>query len=1248
MSKPTLVQTLFNQPSQSYRPPPDRREYYSTRAEMLRIAAESVPRRPPYDDEEEEEEEEEEEDDDDDSEVDLDVFFTPNQSPRTSMASSSATFRRPSRRSLTADPPAPQPHPLALAPSPEPTAPSHTTAVPSTRTPATATPPATRARHAVSASSSVSAASLDAYSVFSDYSARVARGAQERPAAVGSRTTTYIASPAPAPARSNGAPAPAPAPEKSAKVPAAAAPPPARGNGNGAAGAPKKYATPRQPHTFSAFASISAPPARPPATTTTTTTTATPPTPPSSSPPPPPTANGHAPPPPRARPAPAPAQVKAGARPTSTPAPPTTTRGDSASRPTSGASSARPASSASSASAPRTTSGALLRKPAPALAPAQAQAPAPPHPPAHPPTPATAQSQSHSQSSAHAPTPPKAPPPARKKPPMAKPGSALSALGSAMDALYEEDEDAPPAHAREGSMTPPGWDWGVAPGRGLRHTGVVGVGVGVGGGGGGVGGGVGKGGGGAARRASEADRSSSASSSSSTSRGGAQPKTLAAEAHARAAAFAAAGALPSNGTRGYSALVVPRAPPPASGVGPGAGMGIGIGGKGAGGGGGRVDLTQTGLAQATMASVEVTRGLGARAAGGVLGRLGLARGPSASARASSSHTHPHPNHATAPRTTGAPAKLTKRPPGEIARGVPPISPLAFTAYRAPPGSVPRGGVLVQVWAVALDGVDARLVGAGLRLAEGGAEVVGAAEGEVEAGVGEGAGGVGGEGEGVGEGGVDEADTDDTPSTLAHSSPATTPAKKGALAALGRSLSLRLARGRRPADVGLQRAATAVPSAGKSTQGGGGSGSSAQSTPTKREISHPKRSFSLKRSTPPSPPNATKGADAQAEGGAGAKGKARAIKGTPVAEVGYIPGRAFVGRVLECGWDVGEEVVRKGEWVVGLLDVRKAGALTEFIVVDRHRIQRVPAPHSADAAGGPVWALPGAPPTPAPPVLALAQLALLPLCALPAYRAVRTLVYAFTAGPRAPGPATADYGSLAPGQGAPPAAPGVEHAGGVRRRALVLRGHDGAGALAAQLLAARGWRVSVHVPLGALAPHAPPAAAAAFMRRAEGRARAWGADEVVFDDGEGGAEGAAVRVLAALREDGDVFDAVLDCVGGKAVWAAGERLLRAPGGVGGVPLRRGAGQFTTLVGHTPARVVPSARDNFRAGLRALRMGSGDAEKGGRVGYAWLRPPLAGLDADDGEAGRVWPFAQAPYAFVDGGPLAEGGTVVVRIA
>jgi hypothetical protein len=41
-----------------------------------------------------------------------------------------------------------------------------------------------------------------------------------------------------------------------------------------------------------------------------------------------------------------------------------------------------------------------------------------------------------------------------------------------------------------------------------------------------------------------------------------------------------------------------------------------------------------------------------------------------------------------------------------------------------------------------------------------------------------------------------------------------------------------------------------------------------------------------------------------------------------AEVGFIPGRSFVGRVLECGWEVGEETIKKNDWVVGLLDVKK--------------------------------------------------------------------------------------------------------------------------------------------------------------------------------------------------------------------------------------------------------------------------------------------------------------------------------------
>lgn len=49
------------------------------------------------------------------------------------------------------------------------------------------------------------------------------------------------------------------------------------------------------------------------------------------------------------------------------------------------------------------------------------------------------------------------------------------------------------------------------------------------------------------------------------------------------------------------------------------------------------------------------------------------------------------------------------------------------------------------------------------------------------------------------------------------------------------------------------------------------------------------------------------------------------------QVGYIPGRSFVGRVLECGWEVKDEVVKRGEWVVGLLDIKKVSIISfEFL------------------------------------------------------------------------------------------------------------------------------------------------------------------------------------------------------------------------------------------------------------------------------------------------------------------------------
>ena len=97
----------------------------------------------------------------------------------------------------------------------------------------------------------------------------------------------------------------------------------------------------------------------------------------------------------------------------------------------------------------------------------------------------------------------------------------------------------------------------------------------------------------------------------------------------------------------------------------------------------------------------------------------------------------------------------------------------------------------------------------------------------------------------------------------------------------------------------------------------------------------------------------------------------------------------------------------------------------------------------------------------------------------------------------------------------------------------------------------------------------------------------------------------MRMLDGLRNDGEVFDAVLDTVGGKRVWEAAERLLRVCG-AGSIPSaapssvqnqkRYGNGQFTTVVGDNPSRVVPSAGDHFRAGLRSWRIGGNSSERG----------------------------------------------------
>lgn len=120
--------------------------------------------------------------------------------------------------------------------------------------------------------------------------------------------------------------------------------------------------------------------------------------------------------------------------------------------------------------------------------------------------------------------------------------------------------------------------------------------------------------------------------------------------------------------------------------------------------------------------------------------------------------------------------------------------------------------------------------------------------------------------------------------------------------------------------------------------------------------------------------------------------------------GFVPGRGFYGRIIEAG--LGVSNVRKGDWVVGCLDLSKSGALSEFLIADKRRIHRAP---------------------PATPSLTAEHLAVLAVSGLFAQRATSTL----------PTPCKG-------------------------QRVLILQAHDGAGALAAQELVAAGARVTAQI------------------------------------------------------------------------------------------------------------------------------------------------------------------------------------------
>ncbi|KAI9448349.1 hypothetical protein H4582DRAFT_82192 [Lactarius indigo] len=382
--------------------------------------------------------------------------------------------------------------------------------------------------------------------------------------------------------------------------------------------------------------------------------------------------------------------------------------------------------------------------------------------------------------------------------------------------------------------------------------------------------------------------------------------------------------------------------------------------------------------------------------------------------------------------------------------------------------------------------------------------------------------------------------------------------------------------------------------------------------------------------------------------------------------GFVPGRGILGRVVECGLEVSSDILRKGEWVIGLLDAKKCGALSEFVLLNRHHLHRAPQPsvpisttihpQSAEA-----------------PLFSLESLALLPLLGVPAYRAIQT--YAAT------------KSSLSSSSGT----------------ALVLRGQDGAGGLATLMLRAIGVNVIVQVepsivgldasatatsgPFMLFSPSDDKALGTSIPRRLQevcARLRAWGVEGICV--------GAARDVLHGLDVD---VDFVLDTVGGREIWDAAHTLLARS-----TP-SRGPAQFTTIVGDAGSgKAVPTTQDHWRAGVRSLKRAM-TVNRGGSVrqqsprgspsssllgtthtaatartvGYAWVsciadvdfeggdvrdalaallampalqHPPLEALMGLGGEygAGRVLPFERASEAF--GGAMLEGGgTAVIRI-
>ena len=370
--------------------------------------------------------------------------------------------------------------------------------------------------------------------------------------------------------------------------------------------------------------------------------------------------------------------------------------------------------------------------------------------------------------------------------------------------------------------------------------------------------------------------------------------------------------------------------------------------------------------------------------------------------------------------------------------------------------------------------------------------------------------------------------------------------------------------------------------------------------------------------------------------------------------------------------------------VVLINDMQCGALSEFVLLDRHRVHRAPQPGIH---------FPTTIPNDSVPSFSLESLALLPALGVPAYRAIRTY--------------TASKSPISSGG-----------------TAFILRGQDGSGGLATLMLRAIGVNVIVQVDPSAVgydATVSPPSqpymlfsasddkalrtSAPRKLQEVCARLRGWGVEGICV--------GSPLSVVHALDVD---VDFVLDTIGGREIWNAARDLLARGSG------SRGVAQFTTIVGDAGSgKAVPTAQDHWRAGVRGLKRAmtiGGSSSNTGRnsfrsltggrlspsktrgklpssmapetaasavsaptaastrtVNYTWvscvadvdfeggdvrdalgtlltmpaLQSPspdvLLGLGGEYG-AGRVLPFERAPEAF-GGSMLEAGGTAVIRV-